>query len=291
MDAINNLTRQTASDAEDISARLKLIVERARVDGADVYSRLLLDLQLWDAATLEMQKLAVKPIVRRLKPHFSYWGIREHECNGVSHRVAGFSHETTGINMALIPASSFTSFDDIDNGGWERFDIGHPFLISRTPVSRLCFAGNAGKMCWLGFPATRINLSFLGDWLEDVGGDMVLPSKEQWQYACHARTVQQHRFYWGEDVDPGSCWYSFNSDLRVHKPMEHVTKYNAFGLIDMHGNVWEQCWEREWIPEPVLIGGSFQSAAHKCSSSYYFRYATPNESIGFRPIKVLDFIR
>ncbi|MFC1539674.1 formylglycine-generating enzyme family protein [Candidatus Latescibacterota bacterium] len=72
-----------------------------------------------------------------------------------------------------------------------------------------------------------------------------LPTEEEWEYSCRAGT--QTFFYTGNierDLDKAG-WYLGNSGGRTH-PVA-LKEPNAWGLYDMHGNVFEFC-EDNWIP-------------------------------------------
>lgn len=111
-----------------------------------------------------------------------------------------------------------------------------------------------------------------------------LPSEAEWEYACRVRS--QTRFYNGDaedDLDQVG-WYRENSGNRVHPVGEKEP--NAFGLYDMHGNVYEWVeddWHdnynsapkdgQPWIDKPrgsvrVVRGGGWGYGARYCRSAY-----------------------
>ena len=74
-----------------------------------------------------------------------------------------------------------------------------------------------------------------------------LPTEAEWEYACRAGTVTP--FSSGTSVDM-TGWYSGNSG-RQKQPVG-LREPNLWGLYDMHGNVFEWCWD--------LLGDYFHGA-------------------------------
>ncbi|MEY4245937.1 MAG: hypothetical protein RLZZ245_3522 [Verrucomicrobiota bacterium] len=68
------------------------------------------------------------------------------------------------------------------------------------------------------------------------GSKMLLPTEAQWEYACRAGEAGWR--YSGGTVDD-VAWYNKNSSEQTHSV--GTKKPNAWGLQDMHGNVWEWC--------------------------------------------------
>jgi formylglycine-generating enzyme required for sulfatase activity len=122
-----------------------------------------------------------------------------------------------------------------------------------------------------------------------------LPTEAEWEYACRAGTTGDY----AGGVD-SLAWYRNNSGNTTHTVGQKSP--NAWGLYDMHGNVWEWCqdWYEAYASaeavDPkgastgaarVLRGGSWTRPAASLHSARRsgFSSGTRNNSLGFRLVR------
>ncbi len=135
-----------------------------------------------------------------------------------------------------------------------------------------------------------------------------LPTEAEWEYACRAGTDTAYNSgqdntdcYDDPNLDP-LAWYWYNSGDETHNVGQKQD--NSWELFDMHGNVWEWCWDwydgdyYEYSPvnDPtgpdegsyrVLRGGGWYDLARYCRSAYRSSYSPDVSSydFGFRPAR------
>ena len=149
--------------------------------------------------------------------------------------------------------------------------------------------------------------SFLGKLRAKTGQTFDLPTEVQWEYACRAGTTTalntgKNLTSTGKDsaMDEAGRYYHNSSDGKGgYSEHTRVGSYppNAWGLYDMHGNVYEWCldwWKEDLgssaVTDPkgpnsgsyrVLRGGSWNVGALYCRSAYRYYASSSNRNVGF----------
>lgn len=124
---------------------------------------------------------------------------------------------------------------------------------------------------------------------KELGLPVQLPTEAQWEYACRAGS--KTAYFWGNALngDKANCMGTnpcgTDASGKYLGKITSVGSYdaNAWGLFDMHGNVWEWCqdWYEEFssdsVTDPtgaskgssrVIRGGGWNSFAKGCRSAY-----------------------
>jgi formylglycine-generating enzyme required for sulfatase activity len=95
---------------------------------------------------------------------------------------------------------------------------------------------------------------------QKTGRTYRLPSEAEWEYACRARTTTP--FHFGETITSalanyaGNYTYQSEPKGQYREQSTEVGSFpaNAFGLCDMHGNVWEWCedvYHKNYVDAPT----------------------------------------
>jgi formylglycine-generating enzyme required for sulfatase activity len=202
-----------------------------------------------------------------------------HEANSPapSTMIASQAGSTNIEGMVWIPAGEFTMGSPIDEAGRDmdegpqtRMVIPHGFWMGKCEVTQGEFQAVMGtnpsntrgdtncpveKVSWydaMQYCAKRTQQEKLSAKVPENYAYR-LPTEAEWEYACRAGTAT--RFYYGDDKGEFRlgeyAWFIRNGDSMTH-PVGTL-KPNAWGLHDMHGNVWEWCFDR-W--QSILPGGS-----------------------------------
>ena len=161
--------------------------------------------------------------------------------------------------------------------------------------------GNCGDDC----PVERVSWNDAQDFArrlsQQTGKQYRLPSEAEWEYAARAGSSTKWSFGDNESQLGDYAWYNRdNSQFKTQRVAQK--RPNAFGIYDMHGNVWEwvqDCWHANYSGAPkdgsawttgcsgstrVLRGGSWVISPAGLRSAIRGRSAPDNRnlSIGLR---------
>ena len=214
-----------------------------------------------------------------------------------------------GMTFNLIPAGTFmmgSPEDELGRASGEiqhQVTITHSFYMQTTEVTQGQWAAVMGSnpsyysQCGDNCPVEYVSWYDVQDFIAALNsrgeGTYRLPTEAEWEYAARAGsttafangdiTVTHYGFFrCGHDPNLDAIgWYCGNSGPGGKRPVAQKLP-NAWGLYDMHGNVWE--WVQDWygsypttgITDPtgpetgstgVIRGGYWGNPAWTCRSA------------------------
>ena len=230
---------------------------------------------------------------------------------------AGKTHRdpTTGMEFVLIPAGQFlmgSPPSERNRGsaeGQHEVVIIRPFYLGKYEVTQAQWRAVMGNNpsyfqncedCPAEMASWNAVQEFLRRLNERAGiTGYRLPTEAEWEYACRAGSQAAYSF--GDDPRglERFAWYEKNSGGKPHPVGQK--RPNAWGLYDLHGNVWEWC--QDWygsypsgsLSDPtgpgsgqgrVLRGGSwgFDSWYSRCASRVGDGPGGFDLNVGFRVV-------
>jgi formylglycine-generating enzyme required for sulfatase activity len=160
-----------------------------------------------------------------------------------------------GLEFVLIPAGEFlmgAANGEDDEKPVHRVRIIQPFYLGKYPVMQgqwqAVMGNNPSHFTGdLNRPVENVSWDDVQEFLrklngQEKGATYHLPTEAEWEYAARAGSTGAYCF--GDDLALFGeyAWYYENSGGTTH-PVGQL-KPNAWGLYDMHGNVWE--WVQDW---------------------------------------------
>ena len=288
----------------------------------------------------ELVRLQHQPEYRRdLPPEQRDARVRELLASGVQPVVPTIEN-SIGMRFVLIPSGTFFMGSPDGEGAdlehpRHEVEITRPFWMGAFQVTQeqyLCVMGiNPSWYCSAGqglkqvkqletesFPLesvswdeTRAFCERLSSLPEEkkVGRTYRLPTEAEWEYSCRGGAISHTPFHFGNSLSSTQANFDgrFPHGKSAKGPfLERPSKVgsypaNAFGLFDMHGNVWDWCFD--WFDENyyktapkkdprgpengedrVLRGGSWFLHGNCCRTAYRGVNAPGNrgDDCGFR---------
>jgi formylglycine-generating enzyme required for sulfatase activity len=229
---------------------------------------------------------------------------------------------TNSVDMefVLIPAGKFKmgsprgEQDRDEDERQHKVTISRPFYMQTTEVTQAQWEAVMGdnpsyfEECGDDCPVERVSWDDCQEFIRRLnsmeGTDTYrLPTEAEWEYACRAGSSTRYCFGDSEGKLAEYAWYIDNSEERSHRVGQK--KPNAWGLYDMHGNVWEWC--QDWYGRYPLLrttnpkgpfrglnrvnrGGSWDDPTANCRSASRddLHPEWPVKDLGFRLVRDLD---
>ena len=233
---------------------------------------------------------------------------------GMEGTRAGEVRTFGGIEVVWCPPGEFLmgspehEADRDEDETQHRVTLTKGFWLAKTECTQAqwesVMGSNPSNFKGADLPVEQVSWNDVQQWLAEMnerhplptGWKWDLPTEAQWEYACRAGTGKA----FAGDMDE-MAWYSSNGGFKTN-PVG-TKKANAWGLHDMHGNVWEWCvdyydaYASESATDPrgptmggrrVFRGGSWSFLPLSCRSANRDRYSQGLRftNLGFRPAPV-----
>ncbi|NEO53166.1 MAG: SUMF1/EgtB/PvdO family nonheme iron enzyme [Okeania sp. SIO3B5] len=209
------------------------------------------------------------------------------------------------LEMVKIPRGRFlmgspeTEAGRSDSEGPQHYVDVPEFFMGKYPVTQAqweaVMGNNLSHFKGASRPVEKVSWNDTTDFCQKLseitGKKYSLPSESQWEYACRAGTTTP--FYFGETITSELVNFNGNSTYadapkgiyREETTDVGIFPLNAFGLYDMHGNVWEWCqdvWHDNYEGAPtdgsawetggnsnrrMLRGGSWYNGSKVCRTA------------------------
>lgn len=176
---------------------------------------------------------------------------------------------SVGIEFVLIEPGTFQMGSPATEPGWDDSEgpvhtvtISKPFYLGKYEVTQeqwqVVMGDNPSYFsdCGTTCPVESVSWEDVQGFIEELnlreGVQLYrLPTEAEWEYAARGGTQTAYSFGAGAGRLRFYGWYGGNSERRTHPVGEK--RPNAFGLYDIHGNVWEwvrDCWNENYAGAP-----------------------------------------
>jgi formylglycine-generating enzyme required for sulfatase activity len=200
--------------------------------------------------------------------------------SGVAACLAEILGAEIRLDLVSIPAGTFMMGDDRhhpDERPIHEVTV-QPFYMGKYPITvaqyRAVMGENVRSSVGMNQPIEQVSwddaIDFCIKLSQQTGRQYSLPSESQWEYACRAHS--QTIFHVGDTITPDLANYNGDYPYNGAPPGQNrgqaipVGSFppNAFGLCDMHGNVWEWCLDEY---QPSYQGAPIDGSAVISSTS------------------------
>ena len=258
------------------------------------------DWSLWTNVTANTEYMTDKLVLRHVPPGTfqmgspttqPWWNASPEDYHTVTLTKGffiGIFEMTQAQSLNIVPTFDPSSFKD-----------------PTRPIENVSFHNIRGSGPGLGWPSEDVDWNcILGVLRTKTGLTFDLPTDAQWEYACRAGTTTSLNNGTNVSTNPDDANLSLLANYNYHNGgTTRVGSYlpNAWGIYDMHGNVWEWCVD--WgtyglgfaaVTDPVGVlpatgnhvchGSCWNESSINCRSAY--RIPVPSggayNNLGFR---------